>query len=86
MNIGYYMSFLKYPIVFSIFIGLLAVIVLFIDNNVNNTGRDNKDYLKLFVYTIGLVMGSNWYLNRKTKQKGGGEKEEEEVYYDNPKW
>lgn len=86
-----YFQYLKNPFIFALFFALLSIIVLFIDSKINGNDRDNKDYIKLFVYTISVILGSNWYLKSK-KMSGGGHNnnhkhhDQEEVHIDNPNW
>ena len=39
----------KGPYAISLFTGLISVVVSFMENKMNDSGRTNKDYLKLFL-------------------------------------
>jgi hypothetical protein len=39
----------KGPYAISLFTGLISVLVSYMENKMNETGRTNKDYLKLFL-------------------------------------
>jgi hypothetical protein len=54
------MSVLNNPVVISIMFGIISILISFIENKVNNSNRNNKDYLKLFILvSISVLVGSN---------------------------
>ena len=57
------MNSLGNPVFVSVLIGLVSVILSYIENKMNNSNRSNKDYLKLFVLVSASVIVSTYMVN-----------------------
>ena len=57
------MNSLANPVIVSVLIGLVSVILSYIENKMNNSNRSNKDYLKLFVLVSASVIVSTYMVN-----------------------
>jgi|UniRef100_A0A6C0LZQ0 hypothetical protein len=57
------MNSLGNPVLVSVLIGLVSVILSYIENKMNNSNRSNKDYLKLFVLVSASVIVSTYMVN-----------------------
>lgn len=60
------MSFYKNPVLLSVFLGLVSVLLSYIESKVNNLNRSNKDYIKLFCIVSLSVLGGTYICNSKT--------------------
>ena len=50
---------LKNPILLAVIFGLVSVLFSYLENRINNTGRTNSDYLKLFIMVSILVFSAS---------------------------
>ena len=73
-----YFDYLKNPFVLGILIGLIAVLLTYLDTkfSYNNKIRDNSVYMKIFFITFSLVVGviyiTTTYLTGSDKIKMSG--------------
>ena len=61
------MSVLKNPVLTSIVVGIVSIVLSYIDNKINNSNRSNKDYVKLFILVSLSVFATSLFLSNNSE-------------------